>query len=143
MTASKSALVASAALLIGAAAPPAAAQENAVPDPVTIVVQFKTEAGQEDRAKEIVDRILPNVLAEEGNVNVMMFQAPENPTRFLFVETFTSREAEKAHTQTDYMQRFYREIAAPLDGESSLEYWRPYGIYRGAGADAVTFPDPG
>ncbi|NJL17995.1 MAG: antibiotic biosynthesis monooxygenase [Nitrospira sp.] len=110
--------------------------------PITIVVQFKTKPGQEDHAKAVVNRILPGVLSEEGNMNVLMFQDPNDSTRFMFVETFTSREAEKAHTQTDYMQRFYKEIAEPLDGESTLEYWRPYGMHQGAGANVVTFPDP-
>ncbi|GFE63272.1 putative quinol monooxygenase [Litoreibacter roseus] len=111
-------------------------------EPITIVVQFQTKPGQQDHAKEVVNRILRDVLAEEGNVNVQMFQDPDDPTKFLFIETFVSKAAETAHTQTPHMQRFYQEIAEPLDGESTLAYWRPYGLFEGAGARTVDFDLP-
>ena len=111
-------------------------------DPITIAVQFKTKPGQQDEAKAVVTRILRDVLAEDGNVHVQMFQDPEDPTKFLFIETFVNKAAETAHTQTPYMQRFYQEIMAPLDGESTLAYWKPYGLFDGAGAKAVSFDLP-
>ena len=140
MTKLLKALLPPAFLALSAAMAPVsfAADETAHVDPVTIVVEFKTKAGRQDDAKAVVDSILPHVLAEDGNVNVLMFQDPEDPTRFLFIETFTSPEAEIAHTQTPHMQRFYQEISEPLEDESTIQNWKPYGLFQGAGADAVT-----
>lgn len=111
--------------------------------PITIVVEFKTKPGEVETAKAIVDELLPHVLAEDGNVSVQMFQDPEDETKFLFVETFVSAEAEKAHTQTPHMAKFYADIAAPLEGESVVKYWRPYGMFDGKGRAEVDFGRPG
>ena len=105
------------------AAAPVAADDAAVAEsdagPVTIVVEFTTKPGMEDMAKEVVNRLIHDVTAEQGNVQVAMFEDPDDPTTFLFVESFVDAEAEKAHTQTPHMAEFYAAteefLARPAD----------------------------
>ena len=125
------------------AAAPVAADDTAIAEshagPVTIVVEFTTKPGMEDTAKAIVNRLIHDVTAEEGNVQVAMFEDPEDPRTFLFVESFVSAEAEKSHTQTPHMAEFYAATEEFLARPADVKYWTPFGMMDGAGRDTVRF----
>ncbi len=93
---------------------------------VSFKIKFTTKEGKEEEAKRIVNDLVAHVNNEDGNVEVLMFQNPENSREFMFMETFINKEAEIAHTKQDYMQVFYNDISKVLDGESALTYWHRF-----------------
>ena len=107
--------------------------------PITIVVYFATKPGMEQQAKDVVNSLIHDVTKEDGNLNVSMFQDPENPQNFLFVESFVSRAAEKAHTQTPHMAAFYKATEEFLAEPATVKYWTPFGMMDGKGRPDVTF----
>ena len=113
--------------------------ETPAEGPITIVVYFTTKPGMEQTARDVVNELIHDVTQEDENIQVAMFQDPEDPRNFLFVESFTSRTAEKAHTQTPHMAEFYAATQEFLAAPAEVKYWAPFGMMDGKGRASVTF----
>lgn len=116
-----------------------AGTETPADGPRTIVVYFTTKPGMEQTARDVVDGLVHDVTAEDRNIQVAMFQDPEEPRSLLFVESFTSRAAEKAHTQTPHMAAFCAATQDFVAGPAEVKYWARFGMVDGPGRTSVTF----
>jgi quinol monooxygenase YgiN len=73
-----------------------------------LVVRMTAREGEEERAVELIRRLVEGTRSEPGNVHYIAHRDTENPRVFLMYEQYADEEAFKAHGQADHFQ----EIAA-------------------------------
>ena len=69
-----------------------------------LVVRMTAREGEEERAVELLRRLVPASAAEPGNVHYLAHRDPEDPRVFLMYEQYADEEAFKAHGATDHFQ---------------------------------------
>lgn len=86
---------------------------------VTVTALFEAEPGKEHELKTTLLSLVAPTLKEKGCLNYDFHQSPEDPTKFLFYENWTSREELDAHLQSDHVQAalpYVKELSAkPLE----------------------------
>lgn len=72
-----------------------------------------------EEAREALVAMIEPTRAEDGCIKYELFQDNNGPTRFTFVETWTSEEALRAHFETPHMKALRSRadglFAAPTD----------------------------
>jgi quinol monooxygenase YgiN len=72
-----------------------------------LVVRMTTKEGEEERARELVGRLVEASVQEPGVVHYLPHRDPEDPRVFLFYEQYRDQAAFEEHGQTDH----FKEIA--------------------------------
>ncbi len=92
--------------------------------PVTVVVRLKARSGMEALVREELHRLLAPTRAEQGCLNFDMHEAPNDPSLFMFHETWVSEGDLARHFQTPHIERWIglaeKLLAEPLE----LTRWR-------------------
>ncbi|HNY64191.1 MAG TPA: putative quinol monooxygenase [Deltaproteobacteria bacterium] len=88
-----------------------------------VVAVLKAKEGREKDMEEALKRVVPLVAAEEGTLMYTLHRAKKDPTKFLFYEKYTGKEALGAHSSTPYFMEMFGAIAPYLDGDPSIEIY--------------------
>ena len=90
---------------------------------LTVVAVLKAKEGREKEMEEAMRKVVPQVAAEEGTLKYVLHRAKKDPTKFLFYEQYTDKQALGAHSSTPYFLEMFGAIAPFLDGNPSIEVY--------------------
>lgn len=83
---------------------------------IVIIARLKVKDGEVEAAKNAVLAIVEDSRAEEGNLNYDIHQAIDDPTVFIWHETWKSKSAIDEHFATDFFQGLLAAVG-PLAAE--------------------------
>jgi quinol monooxygenase YgiN len=69
-----------------------------------LVAKMTAREGEEERAAQLIPRLVEASAAEPGNVHYIAHRDPENPRVFLIYEQYADKAAFEAHGQTDHFK---------------------------------------
>jgi quinol monooxygenase YgiN len=69
-----------------------------------LVVRLTAREGEEDRAAELIDRLVEASRAEPGVVHYIPHRDPEDPRVFLMYEQYRDKAAFEEHGATEHFQ---------------------------------------
>ena len=90
---------------------------------ITIVAKLQAVAGKQDELKAVLSEMVGKVKEHEaGAVPVYSLHvANDDPTMFLFYETYRDADAATAHNTTDHMKAMGGALAGLLAGRPVIE----------------------
>ena len=71
-----------------------------------LVARMTAREGEEERAAEVIPRLVEASRAEPGNVHYIAHRDPEDPRVFLMYEQYRDKAAFEEHGQTDHFKEF-------------------------------------
>ena len=71
---------------------------------ITVVATFQARPGKETELKEALIDLVAPTRKEAGCINYDLHVAPDDPSKFLFYENWTSNAHLDAHGQTPHIQ---------------------------------------
>ena len=80
------------------------------PKPLTLTVAFQARPGKEMELRKTLTAMLAPTRIEAGCINYDLHVAPDDPSKFLFYENWTSKEHHAAHDQTPHVQNLRARI---------------------------------
>ncbi len=94
--------------------------------PVTVIAIIKVRAGEDERARSVLQGIVPDTLQEPGCLVYDLHQSLTDPTEFMFYERWASEEALAAHAASTapHRLRLREGLADLVDGRPSVTRWR-------------------
>jgi quinol monooxygenase YgiN len=69
-----------------------------------LVVRMTAKEGEEDRAAEIIPKLVEASRSESGNVHYIAHRDPEDPRVFLMYEQYRDKAAFEEHGATDHFK---------------------------------------
>ena len=86
---------------------------------IVVVGALKAQAGKEDDTRDALASLVEPTHAEQGCILYALHQGVDDPTRFAFIERWSSREDLDTHLQSDHiaavLQRADELLAEPPD----------------------------
>ena len=98
--------------------------------PITVVAVVRAKKGCETALKNVLLELLAPSRAEESCIRYWLHQHSQDPTRFIFYETWTSLDALKEHSQAPHLEAFRAKASALLAGPIDLTIWDEIGSER-------------
>jgi quinol monooxygenase YgiN len=95
-------------------------KENAMP--VTLIAKIKAKQGSESELETAFHDMIKKVrAAEPGCQAYILHKANDDPTQFVWYETYADQSAFDNHRKTDHMKEMGQRIANLLDGRPQIE----------------------
>jgi quinol monooxygenase YgiN len=69
-----------------------------------LIARLTAREGEQDRAAEIIPRLLAASSAEPGNVHYIPHRDPEDPKVFVIYEQYRDKAAFEAHGETEHFK---------------------------------------
>jgi quinol monooxygenase YgiN len=86
---------------------------------ITVIAHIRARAGKEPATEQILTGLIGPTKNEPGCISYDLFARPDNPGRYMFIETWENREALSAHLQQPHVQAFISRsdelLAEPMD----------------------------
>jgi quinol monooxygenase YgiN len=79
-----------------------------------LVARLTAREGEQDRAAEVLGRLVEASSAEPGNVHYIPHRDPEDPKVFLIYEQYRDKAAFEEHGQTEHFKSIALEELFPL-----------------------------
>ncbi len=79
---------------------------------IILVARLKVKDDKIEEAKEIALAILDDSRAEDKNINYDIHQAIDDPTVFVWHETWVNKAAIDEHFEKDFFKEFFTKISA-------------------------------
>lgn len=76
-------------------------------NPLTVIARVKAKPGAERRVEEELRKLLTPTRAEDGCINYDMHRSLEDPTLFLFHETWTSEAHLQRHLDSPHIRAWF------------------------------------
>ena len=92
-------------------------------DPVTVVVRIRAKEGCEAEVKRELLALLAPTRAERGCLNYDMHEMPDEPTLFLFHETWASDADLDRHLMEPHVQSWIAKAERLLAEPMQLSRW--------------------
>ena len=89
----------------------------------TLVVRMTAREGEEERAAELIPRLVEASAAEPGNVHYLAHRDPEDPRVFLMYEQYRDKAAFEAHGASDHFKQLALGELFPLMEERRREVY--------------------
>jgi quinol monooxygenase YgiN len=77
---------------------------------VTVVATFQARSGKEAALREALIGLLEPTRKEPGCISYDMHSSPDDPAKFLFYETWQSKDALDAHMRTPHFQKLVPRV---------------------------------
>lgn len=77
---------------------------------IVLVARLKVKVDRVEETKKAALAIVAESRAEAGNVNYDIHQAIDDPTVFIWHETWTHKDAIDEHFATDFFKNFFAEV---------------------------------
>lgn len=92
-----------------------------------VVATMQAKPGQEAALKQELLALIPTTRQEPGCLNYDLHQAAEDPARFLFHETWTSRRHLDDHLARPHLKAFLGKTDVLLAGTPQITLWERIG----------------
>jgi quinol monooxygenase YgiN len=79
-----------------------------------VAATWYAREGAEERIREILERLTPQVREEPGCRMWQVHRSPDDPRLFFLYEQYDDEAAFEAHTATPHVERYVRGEAIPL-----------------------------
>ena len=93
-------------------------------EPVTVVVRIRAREAREDEVRRELLALLVPTRAERGCLNYDLHEMPDEPTLFLFHETWARDADLERHLMEEHVQRWIAKADALLAEPMQLSRWR-------------------
>ena len=90
---------------------------------VTVVATFQAKPGKESELKKALISLVAPTRRETGCLNYDLHILPEDPTKFLFHENWTTKAALDAHLQTPHIQVLLPRLGDLAVGMPEIKIW--------------------
>jgi quinol monooxygenase YgiN len=90
---------------------------------ITVVATAKAKPGREAELKSALFSLIAPTRREAGCLNYDMHSSPEDPTKFLFHENWTSRAHLDAHLKTAHFQAVAARFSELCAGPPEINVW--------------------
>jgi len=90
---------------------------------VTVVATFQAKPGQEAELKKALIALVAPTRQEAGCLNYDLHQLPEDPTKFLFHENWTSKAHLDAHLQNAHIQALLPRLGDLCVAPPEIKIW--------------------
>lgn len=96
---------------------------------IVVVVSHRAQPGQEGRAKREIAELVATVLRDEPDcAGIEMLQDAGDPTRFLLIERWSSKDAYVGpHMETPHIRAFIGRAGEFMAGAPDISFWRSEG----------------
>jgi quinol monooxygenase YgiN len=79
-----------------------------------LVARLTAREGEQDRAAELIARLVEATHTEPGNIHYIPHRDPEDPRVFLMYEQYRDKAAFEAHGQAEHFKEIALEQLFPL-----------------------------
>jgi quinol monooxygenase YgiN len=90
---------------------------------ITVVATFQARPGQETELKNALISLVAPTRKEAGCLNYDLHASPEDPAKFLFHETWTSKAALDAHLQNTHIMVLLPRLDKLCVGMPEIKIW--------------------
>ncbi|HTJ00695.1 MAG TPA: putative quinol monooxygenase [Dongiaceae bacterium] len=90
---------------------------------VTVVALFQAKPGREAELKTALTGLLVPTRKEEGCVNYDLHFSPEDSTRFMFHENWTTRAALDKHAKSAHLQALLPQVGDLCAIAPDIQIW--------------------
>jgi quinol monooxygenase YgiN len=94
---------------------------------ITVVATFEARAGKEAELKQALLGLLAPTRKEAGCINYDLHVSPENPTKFLFHENWTSRALLDAHSKSPHLAALHSRLGELCVTSPEVKIWEKIG----------------
>jgi quinol monooxygenase YgiN len=95
--------------------------------PVALVVTFQARPGKEIELRKILTGLLAPTRKEAGCINYDLHVAPDDPSKFLFYENWTSEAHLNKHGETPHVQNLLKRVDELCVEPLKLNFWEKIG----------------
>lgn len=90
---------------------------------VTVVATFQAKPGKTEELKKALISFVAPTRKEAGCINYDLHQLPEDPSKFLFYENWTTKAALDVHLQTPHIQAVLPHLDTLAVGMPEIKIW--------------------
>lgn len=90
---------------------------------ITVVATFQAKPGKTEELKKALISFVAPTRKEAGCINYDLFQLPEDPSKFLFYENWTTKAALDVHLQTPHIQAVLPRLDDLAVGMPEIKIW--------------------
>jgi len=90
---------------------------------ITVVATFQAKPGKEAELKKALISLVAPTRKEAGCINYDLHISPEDPAKFLFHESWTSKAALDAHLQITHIQVLLPRLDGLCVGMPEIKIW--------------------
>ncbi len=94
---------------------------------VTLVVTFQARPGKEAELRKTLLGLIPLTRKEAGCINYDLHVAPDDPSKFLFYENWTSEAHLNRHGETPHVQNLLKRMDELCVEPLKLNFWEKIG----------------
>jgi quinol monooxygenase YgiN len=69
-----------------------------------LIARMTAREGEQDRARELIDKLAPASRGEPGNVHYIPHRDPENPRVFMIYEQYRDKAAFEEHGESEHFK---------------------------------------
>ncbi len=89
--------------------------------PIHVVAKIKAKAGSEAQLEEAFRKMITKVRSEPGTLAYILHRSVQDPTVFVFFESYQDQAALDAHSKSEHMKELGGAIGGLLDGRPQIE----------------------
>ena len=89
----------------------------------TVVATFQAKPGKEAELKKALIGLVAPTRQEAGCINYDLHQLPEDPTKFLFHENWTSKAHLDTHLQSPHLKALLPRVDELCVGKPEVKIW--------------------
>ena len=78
---------------------------------IIVIAKSKAKKGFEDQLETAVKAAIPPTHAEPGCIKYALHRSIEDPSQFVLIEKWTSKEALNEHLKTPHIQILFKKLA--------------------------------
>jgi quinol monooxygenase YgiN len=86
---------------------------------ITVIARIQARSGKELETEQVLTGLIRPTRSEPGCISYDLFAMPDNPGRYMFLETWSSRKDLTTHLQQPHVQAFINRsdelLSEPLD----------------------------
>jgi quinol monooxygenase YgiN len=94
---------------------------------VTLIVTFQARPGKETELRKTLLALIPPTRKEAGCINYDLHVAPDDPSKFLFYENWTTQAHLDKHAETPHIQNLVARMDELCAGPLKLDFWEKIG----------------
>ena len=90
---------------------------------ITVYARFKAKEGKTEEVKQALSGLIAPTRAEEGCVSYDLHQSTDDPSQFMFYETWASKEAIDKHMQTPHVSAVVARVDELVETPFEISTW--------------------
>ncbi|HYA36314.1 MAG TPA: putative quinol monooxygenase [Candidatus Binataceae bacterium] len=88
---------------------------------ITVIAKLKAKAGSEAQLEAAFRKMIGLVRTEPGTLSYVLHRSTQDPTTFVFYETYQDQAALDFHGKTPHMKEMGGAIGGLLDGRPQID----------------------